>query len=47
VLQVHDELVYELDENEIEEVKHEVVNFMEEVVDLSVPLVVNAEVGAN
>jgi len=47
VLQVHDELVYELDENKIEEVKYEVVRLMEEVVDLSVPLDVSAEVGTN
>jgi DNA polymerase-1 len=47
VMQVHDELVLEVPEPELEEVKANVPRLMENVAKLEVPLVVEAGVGAN
>ena len=47
LLQVHDELVLEVDPTSIEEVKKLVINTMEQAVSLSVPLVVETGVGNN
>jgi DNA polymerase I len=47
LLQVHDELLLEVPEDEIEAVRELVVREMEQAVTLRVPLVVNSSVGAN
>ncbi|GAB6138224.1 DNA polymerase I [Halanaerobaculum tunisiense] len=47
LLQVHDELVLEVPEQEIEEVTELVTGQMEQTVDLDVPLKVDAKLGAN
>jgi DNA polymerase-1 len=47
LLQVHDELVFEVPEDEIEQMKVLVKNTMENVVQLSVPLVVDIGIGKN
>jgi len=47
VLQVHDELVFEVPEAKVEEVRREVVTRMAAAGELAVPLVVEAGVGAN
>jgi DNA polymerase I len=47
VLQVHDELLLEVPDNEVERVKEVVRTEMESVYDLSVPLVVDIGVGRN
>ncbi len=47
LLQVHDELIFEVPENEIEEMKAIVRNGMENVVKLDVPLTVDMGLGAN
>jgi len=47
LLQVHDELVFEVPENELEEVKQLIKTEMESVVDLPVPLIVDIGVGDN
>ena len=47
VLQIHDELLLEVKENEIEEVKKLLVETMENVVKLSVPLTVECNYGKN
>ena len=47
LLQVHDELVLEVDQQEIEEVKKLVVKTMENAIELSVPLLVETGVGDN
>jgi DNA polymerase-1 len=45
LLTVHDELVFESPENEVETVKELVCGIMENIVELSVPLKVNVAVG--
>ena len=45
LLQIHDELVFELPETELEETKKIVRSAMEEALTLDVPLVVNFETG--
>lgn len=45
LLQIHDELVFELPESELEEAKTIIQEAMEKALDLDVPLVVNFEVG--
>lgn len=45
LLQIHDELVFELPENELEKAKPVIKEAMENVLELSVPLLVNFEVG--
>lgn len=45
LLQVHDELIFEIGEKEIEKAKELIVNTMQSIVSLSVPLVVEANIG--
>ncbi|SDP25451.1 DNA polymerase I [Desulforhopalus singaporensis] len=45
LLQIHDELVFELPEDEVEQMRPVVARAMENVIDLEVPLVVNFELG--
>ena len=47
IMQVHDELVFEIAEDKIEEYTKEISNRMESAVELSIPLVVDADVGDN
>ena len=47
LLQVHDELVFEIPPSEWEELQNEIRTTMETAVDLSVPLVVDVRVGQN
>lgn len=47
ILQVHDELDFEVPENEIELVKNVIKNEMENAVSLSIPLIVEVGVGKN
>ena len=47
IMQVHDELVFEVGEKCVEDVIPELVSMMEKAADLSVPLVVDAGRGAN
>ena len=47
LLQVHDELIFDVPENEVEQTKEIVKNMMENVVHLSVPLIVDIGVGKN
>jgi len=47
IMQVHDELVFEVHENHIDDVKHNIRRLMEDTTSLSVPLQVSIGVGAN
>lgn len=47
LLQVHDELLFEVDEKIKDEFRKEIKNIMEEVVELKVPLVVDSKMGEN
>jgi len=47
IIQVHDELIYEVKEDKVDEVVKEVTKAMEEVVDLGVKFKINASVGKN
>ena len=47
LLQVHDELIFEVDENEIDQIKSLVKNSMESVVTLNIPLKVDIGIGIN
>ena len=47
IMQVHDELVFEVEESVIESTKESVVEQMEAAAELSIPLVVDAAIGAN
>ncbi len=47
LLQVHDELVFEVKKDELEQVKKIVINRMENAIDLNVPIVVETGVGEN
>ena len=47
IMQVHDELVFEVDEGKVDAVQDRVVDLMAAAADLSVPLKVDAGVGAN
>ncbi len=47
LLQVHDELIFEIEERDLEKAQQFVVNTMQSIVSLSVPLVVEAHVGNN
>ena len=47
ILQVHDELIIDADESEVEEVKAILQEEMEKVMTLNVPLVAEAVVGDN
>ncbi|MBM37558.1 MAG: DNA polymerase I [Woeseia sp.] len=47
IMQVHDELVFEIDKNKIESAKNKIENLMNEAAKLSVPLKVDVGVGKN
>ena len=47
ILQIHDELIFEVNENIVSEFTDIMKNIMEKAVSLSVPLLVNAETGDN
>ncbi|GMG85996.1 DNA polymerase I [Biformimicrobium ophioploci] len=47
ILQVHDELVLEVEEQALEEVRGRVVALMQDAAELAVPLIVDADVGKN
>ena len=47
IMQIHDELIIEAYENEIEEVKNILINCMENAIKLNVPLKVDSQVGAS
>ncbi len=47
ILQIHDELIFEVNENIISDFTHKMTNIMEKAVSLSVPFLVNAETGDN
>lgn len=47
VLQIHDELIFELPEEKIEKIKPLVQEIMEQIVSLSIPLKVNIKIGKN
>jgi DNA polymerase-1 len=47
IMQVHDELVLEVPESELDDVKPKVCELMQDVAKLEVPLIVEAGVGAN
>jgi DNA polymerase-1 len=47
IVQVHDELVFEITENRTDEIRNLVVNEMESVLDLKVPIKVDAHYGKN
>ena len=47
IMQVHDELVFEIKKNKIESAKHKIENLMNEAAILSVPLKVDIGVGKN
>ena len=47
IMQVHDELVFEVDENEVEAVRNQVIKIMCDAATLRVPLKVDAGVGKN
>jgi DNA polymerase-1 len=47
LLQIHDELVFEVSENEVDSTKKLVKDCMESVMELDVPLSVNISVGRN
>ena len=47
ILQVHDELIFDCTNDEIDIVKNEVKNIMENVVSLNVPLKVSSDTGDN
>jgi len=47
LLQVHDELIFEIEEKDIDKAKTLIVNTMQSIVSLSVPLVAEANVGNN
>lgn len=47
LLQVHDELIFEIPNDQLDGVKHQVVHLMENAVSLSVPLIVDVGIGQN
>ena len=47
IMQVHDELVFEVEENELESVEKIIVDRMVNAAELSVPLIVDTGVGLN
>ena len=47
ILQIHDELIFEVEESIVEDFTKDIKNIMENVVSLAVPLVVNYEKGDN
>ncbi|MEM7401848.1 MAG: DNA polymerase I [Pseudomonadota bacterium] len=47
IMQVHDELVFEVEKSVVDTTKQQIKQLMESAAELSVPLVVDAEVGSN
>jgi DNA polymerase-1 len=47
IMQVHDELVFEIKEQKVEEFSRKIVNLMQTAVSLSVPLIVEYDIGDN
>lgn len=47
VLQIHDELIFEVEDSEIEEVSNSVKKIMENIISLKVPLIVDIKIGKN
>jgi DNA polymerase-1 len=47
IMQVHDELVFEIKEDKLTEYQNKIVSLMEQAVQLDVPLIVEAGVGEN
>ena len=47
IMQVHDELVFEIKEQKIEEYSKKIVSLMENAVTLDVPLIVEAGTGSS
>ncbi|PKG97919.1 DNA polymerase I [Paraglaciecola sp. MB-3u-78] len=47
IMQVHDELVFEIKEHKLTEYKNKIISLMEQAVQLDVPLIVEAGVGEN
>jgi DNA polymerase-1 len=47
IMQVHDELVFEIKEHKLTEYKNKIISLMEHAVQLDVPLTVEAGVGIN
>jgi DNA polymerase I len=47
ILQVHDELIFEGPETALKDIKPKIIDLMEKVINLNVPLKVNASFGAN
>ena len=47
IMQVHDELVFEVDEDKVDAVRDRVIELMSAAADLKVPLKVDAGVGSN
>lgn len=47
IMQVHDELVFEVDQSELAVVQQQVVEIMQNVAELQVPLIVDAQTGKN
>jgi DNA polymerase-1 len=47
ILQIHDELLFEIKENKIEEYKDKIKEIMENCVKLNVPLKVDVKIGKN
>lgn len=47
LLQVHDELIFEIHESEMDEVPDQIIKLMESAVELDVPLKVDAGIAEN
>jgi DNA polymerase-1 len=47
IMQVHDELVFDVHKDEVEEVKENVIHLMKTAVELEVPMEVEAGIGKN
>ncbi|MDH3353756.1 MAG: DNA polymerase I [Chromatiales bacterium] len=47
IMQVHDELVFEVRQDQVEEARKQIIELMESAADLNVPLLVEADIGNN